>query len=125
VGSSGEQVCAGLGEAYKRTALVQFQPTALDRAIKPSLVFCRRRLVLVQRRPVEPLDQNAAVYIGLMSVGDLEELARRGFSSRKKPAEEGFSKWPKGLQPLSCLADNGSIERGTGTSFRNVARRCV
>jgi hypothetical protein len=56
---------------------MQLEPTALDRAIKPSLVFSGRSLVLVQHRPVEPLDQNAAV-LGLVSVGDLEQLARRG-----------------------------------------------
>jgi hypothetical protein len=58
---------------------MQFQPAALDRAIKPSFVFRRRRLVLVQHRAIEPLDQNAAVHIGLVIIGKLDDLARGGF----------------------------------------------
>ena len=71
-----EDILAALREAYEGTALVELQPAALDRSIEPSFAFRWRSLVLVQHRPVEPLDQNAAVHIGLVSIGELDDLAR-------------------------------------------------
>jgi hypothetical protein len=77
--SSCEQVRAGLGELHIGAALVEPQPAAFDRKLETSLVLCWSGLEIMQQRPVDQLDMDAAVLHGLDGVGDFHQLARGGF----------------------------------------------
>src|ERR1700674_5372210 len=55
------------------------EPAAGDRQIEASLVFGRAALVFAEERPVDQLDEDAAVLRRLDRGGDLDQPAR-GFS---------------------------------------------
>jgi len=62
-----------LGEAQVGSTLVRREPALLDRAVDAGAVLCWRGVVLVGKRPVDPLHQQEAVHIGLEPVGDLDQ----------------------------------------------------
>jgi len=61
----GEEIRAGLGEAEVSSALVHHESAFLDRAIEAGFVFGRRAFQLEQKRPVDTLDQETAIHVGL------------------------------------------------------------
>jgi hypothetical protein len=71
----GEQVRTRLGEAYKSTAFMHHEPALFDRAIEPGLVLRGRAPQFTQEWPVDLLDQDAAVEVGLDRVGELDDFA--------------------------------------------------
>lgn len=68
---SGEQLGPGRGEFHIGARLVQPQPAALDRELKPGAVFGRAAAFLEQERSVDFLDVDSAVLHRLYRVGDL------------------------------------------------------
>src|SRR5471030_1225781 len=54
---------------------MQDEPAARYCQLETSLVFGRRSLVFTQKRPVDQLDEDAAVLCRLNRIGDLDQLA--------------------------------------------------
>jgi hypothetical protein len=71
----GEQIRARLGELHEGAALVQLEPTLLDRAVETSLVLRWSALKLKQKRAVDFFDVDPAILDRLKGVGELDELA--------------------------------------------------
>jgi hypothetical protein len=54
---------------------MHIESAALDRRIEAGGVFCRRGFQLEKKRPVDQLDEDAAILDGLPRIGDLDQLA--------------------------------------------------
>jgi hypothetical protein len=63
---------------------VHYQPAALNRQRQTGAVFSRLSAMLVQERPVDLLDVNAALLDGLDAVGDLDQLAGGDVGNRAR-----------------------------------------
>jgi hypothetical protein len=72
-----------LASSYVGAALVHLEPAARDRKIEPGFVFGRAASQVVEKRPVDQLDEDAAVLNGFDAVGDLHQLFRGDFRIRE------------------------------------------
>jgi hypothetical protein len=69
-----EQVRSSLRESDEGAASVHLDPAALDGVLDPGLVLGGRALDLVQERPIDLLDVDAAILHGLDAARDLDQL---------------------------------------------------